>query len=100
MLLNLRPLLILLLSLLSQCLSLLLRQRLIVLDAPRSLLFPMPIIMPALPVLLKLLGRNRFIVPPMPVPIVVSVVSSPTRIYVEIKTRNGIIVTPIPVIVM
>jgi hypothetical protein len=56
--------------------------------------------MPALPVLLKSLVRNPFIVPPVPVPIMVSVVSSPTRVYIKIKTWNSVIITPAPVIIM
>jgi hypothetical protein len=56
--------------------------------------------MPALPVLLELLVRNSFIVPPVPVPIMVSVVSSPTRVYIKIKTWHSVIITPALVIIM
>jgi hypothetical protein len=100
LLLNFRPPFILLLSLLSQFLSLLLWARLIALDTPGSSLFPMPIIFPTLPVLLKPLVRNPFIVPSVSVPVTVSVVSSPTRIHVKIETWNGAIITPAPVIIM
>ena len=99
MLLNLRPLLILLLPLLSEFLSLGLRSRLIALDAPSSLPFPMTVSMPALPVLLKSLGRNPFIVPPVPVPITVSVESSPTWVYIKIETWNIGIINPAPVVI-
>jgi hypothetical protein len=60
----------------------------------------MSIFLPALPALLKSLVRNPFIVPPVPVPIMVSVVSSPTRVYIKIETWDTIIVTPPPVIIM
>jgi hypothetical protein len=56
--------------------------------------------MPALPVLLKPLVGNPLIVPPVPVPIMISVVSSPTRVYIEIKTWNISIITPALVIIM
>jgi hypothetical protein len=56
--------------------------------------------MPALPVLLKLLVRNPFIVPPVPVPIMVSVVSSPTRVYIKIEAWNIVVITPALVIIM
>jgi hypothetical protein len=55
--------------------------------------------MPALPVLLKSLVRNPLIVPLVPVPIPVSVVSSPTGVYIKIKTGNVVIMPPAPVII-
>ena len=67
---------------------------------PGYLPFPMSIILPALPVLLKSYVRNPFIVPPVSVPIMVSVVSSPARIYIKIKTWYSIIISPTPVIIM
>ena len=97
---NLGPLLILRLPLTSEFLSLLLWSRLIVLDAPSPLPFPMSIITPALPVLLQSLVRNPFVVPPMPVPIMVSVVSSPPWVYIKIETGNSVIVPPVPVIIL
>jgi hypothetical protein len=30
----------------------------------------------------------------------VSVVSSPTRVYIKIKTWNGVVITPAPVIIL
>src|SRR4030042_1597693 len=98
--LNLRPLLILLLPFMSYFLSLLLGSRLIALDTPSSLSFPMSIFMPPAPVLLKPLVRNSFIIPAVPVPILVSVVSSPTRVYIKIKIWDTVIITPTPVIIM
>ena len=94
------PLLILRLPLTSEFLSLLLWSRLIVLDAPSPLPFPMSIITPALPVLLQSLVRNPFVVPPMPVPSMVSVVSSPPGVYIKIETGNSVIVPPVPVIIL
>jgi len=99
MLLDLRSLLILLLPLLSQFLALWLWSRLIALDVPRSLSFPMSSFLPALPVLLKSLVRNRFIVPPVPVPIMVSVVSLPPGVDIKIKTGHTVIIPPAPVII-
>jgi hypothetical protein len=45
------------------------------------------------------LVRNPFIIPPVPIPIAVSVVSSPTWVYIKIKTWNIVIITPAPVII-
>jgi hypothetical protein len=56
--------------------------------------------MPALPILLKLYVRNPFIVPPVPVPVTVSVVSSPAWVYIKVKSWNIVIITPAPVIIM
>ena len=67
---------------------------------PRSVAFPMSILLPAPPVSLKLVVRYRSVVPPTPVPITVSVVSSPIRIYIIIKTWNIVIMTPAPVIIL
>src|SRR5208283_2044824 len=99
-LLNLRPLLILLLPLLPDGLSLLLRPGLIALDAPGLLRCPVAIRMPTLPVLLESLIRNPFIVPGVPAPITVSVVSPPTGVHIEIETWNMVKITPAPVIIM
>jgi hypothetical protein len=73
---------------------------LIALDALGFFLFPVSITLPALPVLLKLLVRNPFIVPRMSVPIMVSVVSSPTWVYIIIKAWNIVIISPTPVIIL
>jgi hypothetical protein len=73
---------------------------LIVLDTPGSLPLPIAIMIPALPVLLKLLVRDLFIVPPVSVPILVSVVSSPTRVYIIIKRGYVVIIGPTTVIVI
>jgi hypothetical protein len=100
MVLNLRPLLILVLPLMSQFLSLGLWSGLIALDAPGPSPFPVSIIMPALPVLLKSLVRNPLIVPRVSVPMMISVVSSPTWVYIKIKTWNSVIISPTPVIIM
>jgi hypothetical protein len=56
--------------------------------------------MPALPVLLKLLIRNPLIVPPVPVPIMVPVVSSPAWVYIKIEAWNSVIITPALIIIM
>ena len=98
--LNLRPLFVLLLPLMSEFLSLLLWSRLIALDAPGSLPFPMSIIIPPLPVLSTSLVRNPFKVPSVTVPIMFSVVSSPPRVHIIIKTWNAVIINPTPVIIM
>jgi hypothetical protein len=60
----------------------------------------MSIFMPALPVLLKSLVRNPVIVPPVPIPIMVSVVSSPAWVYVKIETWDLVIISPAAVIIM
>jgi energy-converting hydrogenase Eha subunit A len=83
----------------SQLLSLVLRARVIALDAPVSMPFPMSIIMPAPPVAMEASVIDPFIVPPVSVPIMASVVSSPTRVYVKIKTWDTVIITPTPVII-
>jgi hypothetical protein len=70
-----------------QFLALLLRSRVIALDAPVSLPFPMSIIMPAPPAVLEAFVIYPFIVPRVSVPVMASVVSSPTRVHIKIK-RN------------
>jgi hypothetical protein len=97
--LNLRPLLILLLPLMSQFLSLWLRSRLIALDAPGPPPFPVSIILPALPVLSKPWLGNRLIVPPVSVPIMVTVVSPPAGVYIKIKARNSVVIGPTPIVI-
>ena len=66
---DIRPLLEFLLPLLFQFTYLLLWARLIFLDSPRPVPFPMPVIFPALPVTLKLLLGDPFIVPSVSVPV-------------------------------
>jgi len=78
----------------------LLWERLIALYAPGFLPFPESITLPTLPVPLKPLMIDPFIVPPAPVPITISIVPSPPRVYVIIKTWNTIIITPAPVIIL
>jgi hypothetical protein len=43
--------------------------------------------------------RNPFIVPSVPIPITVSVVSSPARIYIIIETGDSVIIPPTMVII-
>jgi hypothetical protein len=59
----------------------------------------MGIILPTLPVLLNSSVRNPFTVPPVSVPNMVSVVHSPSRVYVEIKDWDPAIIDPFPVII-
>jgi len=99
MLLDLRSLLILLLPLLSEFLSLCLGARVIVLDAPRALPFPMALLLPALPVLLQALGRNPLIVPRVPVPIMGSVVASPAGVDIIIEPWDPVVISPTPVVI-
>jgi hypothetical protein len=95
---NLRPLLIVGFPLLSEFLSLLCRARLIALDTPGSLPFPMVIRLPALPVLVKLVVRNPFIVPLVSVPGMVSVVFSPAGVDVIIKRGDSAVMRPSAVV--
>jgi hypothetical protein len=60
----------------------------------------MLIFMPALPVLLKPLVRNPLIVPPVAVPIMVTVVSSPAWVYIIVEAWNMAVIDPSPVIIM
>jgi hypothetical protein len=43
--------------------------------------------------------NNPFIVPGVPVPMTVSVVSSPAWVYIKIKTWNIVVINPTPVII-
>ena len=95
---NFRPLLIVGFPLLSEFLSLVLRTRLIALDAPGPLPFPMVIRLPALPVLAKLLVRNPFIVPRVSVPGMVVVVFSPAGVDVIIEPGDAVVVSPSAVV--
>jgi hypothetical protein len=98
--LNLGPLLILLLPLMSYFLSLVLRSRLITLDVPSSFPFPVTITIPVLPVTMKSLVRNSFVIPLVSVPIMVSVVSSPPRVYIVVKPWDTVVISPAPIIIM
>src|SRR5512143_20101 len=88
-----------LLSLTSQFLSLRLRPRLIALNAPSPLSFPISIVIPVPPVMLKSSLGDPLIVPPVSVPITVPVVSSPTRVYIVIKSWDISVIGPPPVII-
>jgi hypothetical protein len=59
----------------------------------------MAITVPALPVLLKLLRRNALILPPVPIPVTGSVVSSPPGVYIKIEDGDAVVISPIPVII-
>jgi len=96
---NLRPLPILQLPLPAQFLSLTLRPGSIILDAPGSLPFPMPGVVPALPVPVESFVGNQFVVPAVSVPVTVSIVPSPTRVNIEIEPRNTTVIHPPPVII-
>ena len=100
MLLNLRPLLIHLLPFTPQLLSLLLWPRVITLDAPGSLSFPMSVSLPGPPVPMQSLRGDPLIMPRVPVPIALPVISSPARVHIKIETRNTAIITPAAVIIM
>jgi len=80
-----RLLLIVGFALLSEFLSLVFRTRLIALDVPGSLSFPVMIRVPALPVLTKLVVRNSFVVPLVTIPTMIGVVFSPARVDVIIE---------------
>ncbi|NJD55580.1 MAG: hypothetical protein FIA94_04145 [Nitrospirae bacterium] len=97
---DLRSLLILFLPLMSQLLPLFLWPTLIALDAPGLLPFPISITVPVLPVTVKSLVRNPFIVPAVSVPIMVSVVASPARVYIIIELWNIPIESPTPIIII
>ncbi len=83
----------------SQFLLLLWWRGLIFFDIPFSFSFPISITRPASPISVKMLIRNPLVVPPMPTPIVISVVSSPTWVYIIIKIWDISIINPIPIII-
>jgi hypothetical protein len=56
--------------------------------------------MPGLPVLMKSVVRNPFIVPWVAVPMMVSVVPPPTWVYIEIEPWNMAVIDPAPVIII
>jgi hypothetical protein len=93
-----RPLLIVDFPLLSEFLSLAFRARLIALDTPGS--FPSPIVirLPALPVLMKLVVWNLFIVPSVSVPGMISIVFSPAGVDVIIKRGDSAVMRPSAVV--
>ena len=68
-------------------------------DAPSSLLFPMPGAFPILPVLLKPVVRNPFIFPAVPVPIAVPIIVSPPQVHIKVKAWDGGIINPVAIIV-
>jgi hypothetical protein len=100
MFLTLRPLSILLFPLLPHFMPLFIRERLIFLYIPGPFPFPTLVSLPVLPILLKSLMGDPFIVPTVPAPVMVSVVSSPTRVYIKIKSWDISVISPAPVIIM
>jgi hypothetical protein len=60
----------------------------------------MSIIVPLPPVLVEISGTNPFIAPRVPVPVTVSVISSPSWVYVIIEGWNTPIMTPAPAIIL
>jgi len=60
----------------------------------------MSVIVPFLPVLLELVVGDPLIVPPVAVPIVVSVVPSPAWVHIKIKSWDMAVINPAPVIIM
>jgi len=72
----------------------------IALDTPGSLPFPIIVIMPAVPVSLELAVGNSFIIPSMSIPVVVSVIASPSWIYIIVKAWDAVIISPSTIIVI
>ncbi len=100
MLLNVGFLSILFFPLMPQLLPLLWWSRLIPLDTPGSVPFPMSTALPAPPALLKSFRGDPLVVPSVPVPTVLSVVPSPAGVYIEIKAWNIVIIRPSLVVIM
>ncbi len=98
-LLDLGPLLVLLLPLLSQCLLLLSRSRLVTLNSPGLLLLPIPVIVPAFPALLKPAVVDPLIIPWVSVPVMASVVPSPARVDIIIEAWDMIEIGPAPIVI-
>jgi hypothetical protein len=68
-------------------------------NVPLSFSFPITIVLPTSPILLKMLVGNPSVVPWAAVPMVVPVVSSPTEVYIIIKIRDVPVMNPISVII-
>ena len=98
--LNLGPLSILHLSLISKFPSFLRCSRVIALNAPCSILCPIMTCLPASPVPLNLNVRNWMKVPRVSVPHVGSPEPSPAKVYIKIKARNSTKIDPSLVIIM
>ena len=96
----LRPLPVLLLPLLAYLVPLLPGLRLVVLNPPRAVLFPVSRFIPASPIVLQLAVRNRLVIPGMPAPIVASVVTTPAGIDIVVETGDIVIVEPAAAVVM
>ncbi len=95
----LRPALVFMFPLGSQFLSLLHWSWVVALYVPSFLPFPISVVMPASPILLKFPLRNTLIIPWVSLPLMVSVVFSPMRIYIIIETRHVVIINPTTVII-
>jgi len=96
--LHLRLLPVVLLPLHPYFLDLSLRPGSIALHAPCFVSLPVLIVMPLFPVVLQPPMGNPFVVPPVTVPGPGSVVVSPIGVDVIIKTRNIIVIAPVPVV--
>jgi len=70
-----------------------------ILDPPVLLFFPIPVLLPGVPVLLNAMHWNPFILPWVSVPMAVGVILPPTRIYFIIKPGYISEVKPIPVVI-
>jgi hypothetical protein len=70
-----------------------------ILNVPSSFSFPITIALPTSPILLKMLMRNTVIIPWASVPMAVSVIPSPTEVYIIIEIRDVPVIYPISVII-
>jgi len=59
----------------------------------------MLVALPILPVLLEPVVRNPFIFPAVAAPVAVAIIVSPPQVHIKVKTRNGVIINPVTVIV-
>jgi hypothetical protein len=98
--LSLRLLTVLFLSPVSQVLPMMGRKRVIPLDAPGSLMLPIPVTLPGAPLVFEPSVGDPFVVPRVSAPVAVAIVNPPTWIYVIVESWNIAIVRPTSVVMM
>ena len=68
-------------------------------DVPRSLSLPVLIVLPGSPVISEFPVGDLLVVPGMPLPVMISVIGPPLRVYIVIERRHLIVISPVSVVI-
>ena len=69
-------------------------------DVPRSLSLPVLIVLPGSPVISEFPVGDLLVVPGVSLPVMISVICPPLRVYFVIKRRHLIIIRPVSVVIL